>query len=386
MKQHAVLTPEMIERAKGRIGKPFIPREPYFNTQATKDTIRHFVNGIGDRNPLYRDEGYAKGTRYGRLVAPPCFLYSIYWPAGGGGGFPGIHAWHSGNDWEWYLPILEGDEFTYTHTLTDVVEKTSQMAGRIVITYGEAVYTNQRGEVVAKAKGWSVHAERGASGERGKYRHIEKATYTPQQMERIYQDYDSEVIRGATPRFWEEIEIGEELPPVIKGPLSPRDIIAWLMGCGSPFMRAHGIFLDFQRRHPAVGMIDSTTGEIDVPELVHMQDTRAQEIGIAGAYDYGCQRISWLGNLLTNWAGDEGFIKRLYAELRLFNMVGDTTWCKGRVTHKYLDEHGEPCVDIECWGENQRGEVTMPGKATIILPSKERNYFPLEKRLRRKIE
>ena len=33
----------------------------------------------------------------------------------------------------------------------------------------------------------------------------------------------------------------------------------------------------------------------DVPELVHMQDTAAREIGLPGAYDYGCQRISWLG-------------------------------------------------------------------------------------------
>jgi len=32
-----------------------------------------------------------------------------------------------------------------------------------------------------------------------------------------------------------------------------------------------------------------------------MEETRAQEIGIPGAYDYGCQRISWLGNLITNW-------------------------------------------------------------------------------------
>ena len=93
---------------------------------------------------------------------------------------------------------------------------------------------------------------------------------------------------------------------------------------------------------------------MDVPELVHMEETRAQEIGIPGAYDYGCQRISWLGNLITNWMGDDGFLKRLRAELRRFNVIGDTTWLKGKVTQKYNKE-GEPLIDVECWAENQTG-------------------------------
>ncbi len=116
-------------------------------------------------------------------------------------------------------------------------------------------------------------------------------------------------------------------------------------------------------------MKDSKTGIIDVPELVHMEDTRAKEIGIPGAYDYGCQRISWLGNLVTNWMGDDGFLKKLRAELRRFNVIGDTTWLKGKVTNKYIEDD-EHLVDIECWAENQRGEVTMPGTATVRLPSK----------------
>jgi len=37
---------------------------------------------------------------------------------------------------------------------------------------------------------------------------------------------------------------------------------------------------------------------------------------------------------------------------------------------KYMDGM-KCCVDVECWGENQRGEVTVPGKATVILPSRE---------------
>ena len=101
-----------------------------------------------------------------------------------------------------------------------------------------------------------------------------------------------------------------------------------------------------------------------------MEDRKAVDIGLAGATDCGAQRISWMGHLLTNWMGDDGLLKKLYVELRLPNFYGDTTWVKGRVTRKYV-EGGEHLVDIECWGENQRGEITMPGHATIILPSKQ---------------
>jgi hypothetical protein len=51
-------------------------------------------------------------------------------------------------------------------------------------------------------------------------------------------------------------------------------------------------------------------------------------------------------------------------------MVGDTTWFKGKVVGKHIEEK-RCCVDIDCWGENQRGEITIPGKATVILPSHE---------------
>lgn len=366
--EHAVITDEMVDVLRGRIGVEWTPREPYYNTASTKDAILHFAQGIGDPNPLWADEEYARKTRYGCIIAPPCFLYSVYWPSGRSG-LPGIHAWHSGNDWEFYKPILLSDEFTYKCILTDVVEKRSRMAGRTIIVYGDTYYWNQRGEMVAKAKGWSVRAERRASGEAGKYRAIPKATYTSEQLKKIYEDYEKEEIRGAAPRYWEDVNEGDEMTPVVKGPLTLRDMNTWLMGAGSPYMRAHGMALTYQKRHPGIAMVDSQSGQVDVPELVHMEDTRAQEIGLPGAYDYGCQRISWLGHLLTNWMGDDGFLKRLYAELRLFNVVGDTTWCKGKVAKKYI-ENGVHLVDIECWGENQRGEITMPGRATVALPSK----------------
>ena len=51
-------------------------------------------------------------------------------------------------------------------------------------------------------------------------------------------------------------------------------------------------------------------------------------------------------------------------------MYGDTQWCKGKVTRKYVHDNA-PLVDIEIWAENQRGEVTAPGHATVMLPSRD---------------
>jgi hypothetical protein len=52
-----------------------------------------------------------------------------------------------------------------------------------------------------------------------------------------------------------------------------------------------------------------------------------------------------------------------------FNIVGDTHWMKGQINKKFIKD-GEHLVDIECWGENQRGEITLPGSAIVRLPSK----------------
>jgi acyl dehydratase len=358
----------MIDELKKRMNIVWKPRRPYFNTSANRDTIAHYCDGIGDMNPLYTDPDYAKKSKIGRLAAPPTFLYSIYWAAQGRG-MPGVHAWHSGDQWEFYLPILEGDTFTYTNELVDVQVKESQMAGKTVIQYHDIKYYNQTGALVAKAHDWCVRAARKQAEDHGKYSDIKPAEYNKEQLDAIYKAYDDEIIRGAEPRYWEDVNVGDALQPVIKGPLSRRDIYAWLIGAGSPFIKAHGVAMGFLKRHQGADMIDSRTGLADVPELVHMEDSRAQTIGIPGAYDYGCQRISWLDNVITNWMGDDGFIKNLNGTLKRFNIVGDTHWMKGKVTKKYV-VNGEYLVDIECWGENQRGEITLPGSATVRLPSK----------------
>jgi hypothetical protein len=68
--------------------------------------------------------------------------------------------------------------------------------------------------------------------------------------------------------------------------------------------------------------------------------------------------------------GDDAWLWKLDCQFRKFNYVGDTHWMRGRVTSKHVSDAG-PAVDLDVWGENQRGETTTPGHATILLPSRE---------------
>jgi len=74
-----------------------------------------------------------------------------------------------------------------------------------------------------------------------------------------------------------------------------------------------------------------------------------------------------LVRLLTDWMGDDGFLRKLYFEMRRQQRPGDTMVCKGKVIEKQRRD-SEGWVGLEVWAENEREGVTTPGKAEVILP------------------
>ena len=81
--------------------------------------------------------------------------------------------------------------------------------------------------------------------------------------------------------------------------------------------------------------------------------------------------------------GDDGWLKRNFAEYRRFVYFSDAVRFEGTVTKKYVDDNGEYCVDIETTAFNQRGENTAPGQSTVILPSKEKGTWPVKDRVKK---
>ena len=372
--KHEEFTVENQQRRQNRANKPYFPRSIYFNSEATRDTIRHFAYGIGDSNPLFTDDEYAKKSKYGKIIGPGAYLYSVNWINPGYGG-PGVHGWYSGGDWEWYRPVIVGDEYTIVCVFRDLVPKQGKMGGgRTWLDYGDVMYVNQHGQIVAKEYQHIVLGERSRASKAKVFRHIPKPEFKKEDWTTILDQYEAEEVRGANPRWWEDVEVGDKVGPMIKGPLSVRDIVVWLMGAGTPYMRAHKIQYAYETRHPrTLEYADTTEADSpgDVPDLVHILNPFAKAIGVERIYDYGNQRMSWLCNLFTNWMGDDAFLWKMSGDLRTFNMAGDITTFEGKVVKKYR-EKDHCCVDIEAWAKNQRDQWSMmPHISTVILPSKE---------------
>ena len=107
----------------------------------------------------------------------------------------------------------------------------------------------------------------------------------------------------------------------------------------------------------------------DCPEAVHWRDDFATMVGAPGAYDYGPERASWMSHMLTNWIGDDGFLRKMKCAVRRHNPVGDILFFDGRVTRKF-EENGRKLVEISVQALTDTGEESLNGSAVAELPTK----------------
>jgi len=351
-----VISPEALAALRAFVGKPVRRPEPYIEV-TTRDAIRHWAHGIGDRNLFWADA----------RIAPPTILFAMDRIVSGYvGGLPGIHAMYGGTDFRWRLRIREGERIVGESVLLDLEEKASTFARRAVKQTYRTTFTRDDGAIVCEADSWCFRTERDTARERRKYRPLEPHRYTEDEIERIRLAYRGEVIRGATPRYWDDVQVGEKLPEVVKGPLTVTSVIAFVQGWGSLYVRAHGLAFDLFERHPALG-IPNAFGAPEPPERVHWDEALARAVGVPAPYDYGPERVAWLGHLVTNWVGNDGFLARLNVQVRRHNLIGDTSWCRGVVAAKSIVEgRGEVTLELET--VNQRGETIALGQAVVVLP------------------
>jgi len=341
--------------------------------EATRDNIRHYAHGIGDDNPLWCDPEYAAKSHYGGIVALPSFLFSTSRIVSGYvGGLPGVHAMWSGSDWTWHKPLHRNDEIRTEAYLKDLVEHQTRFAGRAVQQIYHVDFFNQQGDKVAEADSWCFRTERDHAREQGtKYKEVrarEPRRYTDEELAEAFKLYRNEEIRGATPRYWEDVKEGEDLPVLFKGPMTVTGFIAYAQGWGGLYIRANKLAWKLIDSHPGVG-IKNRFGIPDVPERVHWEEDFALEVGAPGAYDYGPERTSWLTHQLTNWMGDTGFLQKASCKIRRHNPEGDLLFIKGKVKRKYT-ENGQHLVEIEQEAHNQDGELSVVGSGVVALPSR----------------
>ena len=111
---------------------------------------------------------------------------------------------------------------------------------------------------------------------------------------------------------------------------------------------------------------------------LHYDDDFAKSQGVGAPIVHGALKRAWLGQLVTDWIGEQGELRKLSCRYRGMDYprkmktmeephAGETWWYKGNVTKKYV-EGGEHLVECEIWLENGKGEKTTPGAAVVTLP------------------
>ena len=129
---------DVIDRIKTRIGVEGPPQ----TATVEAGHVRRFAEAIGDPNPKWESQ------------APPTFLVALASAA--------MHlddaedfgkGWlNGGNRFEYFVPVMIGDQITARSHVADVYDKAGTSGDLLFIVF-ETQYTNQRGELVAKLQG-----------------------------------------------------------------------------------------------------------------------------------------------------------------------------------------------------------------------------------------
>lgn len=143
--------------------KAMIGREDSFTSREEIGlaTIKRFAKAIGDPNPLYCDEEYARESRFKEIIAPPTLIFELNHNLGGDvaeedGGYtdkvslppPFDMVIRGGNEYEFLRPCRVSDRITTRRKIAQIYEKKGKRSPLIFVIC-EISYFNQRGEVLA---------------------------------------------------------------------------------------------------------------------------------------------------------------------------------------------------------------------------------------------
>ncbi len=366
----------MVDKMRGYITyltEELIPERldyPLNQRLVTKDTIRQFCDAIGDDNPLFRDDKYAKRTKYGTVIAPPMFINRIAANMGAptnlpGGGPAGLNA---GSKYEFFKPIRVGDSFVVKDVwFTSFDDKTKQdgTGPRRWLSESKRIYINQLDETVCIGTRRRMYTMRGSNEHVERVGKLPVYKYTKAEFEYIDRVLSQEERRGLEPRFREDVNVGDELKTVVRGPGTPMDQGLTYPQAGEHFhSRLYRKYLG--KGHPGL-IINPDTGILHWAGEVHILDRIAENDSRSQAFVFGFQEDFLLGILISNWMGDEGFLKVFDTQNRFSTPFIDTDFAKGKVIKKYVKDK-EHLVDLAIWVENIRGFISILGKATVVLP------------------
>ncbi len=136
---------------------------------------------------------------------------------------------------------------------------------------------------------------------------------------------------------FDDVELGDEIGPLVKEPT--REQIREYVNLGAERM----------------GRFTS--------------DEAAQGEGLRGIIVPGNMSMSFLAQLITDWAGHYGRMTKLEVNFRRMVEPGDRLECKAMVTDMQLADD-KALVTLDAYIENQKGERPIQGIAEVLLPKK----------------
>jgi len=370
---------------RARIGVPQIHPAAAHYRRPNEDAFRHVAFAYGDDNPLWADPDYAAKSVWQGSLAPPPLV-------GGdsligedaltdaelarqeelrGDPLRGVHAFYAASEREWWAPLRPNAEIERRTALVGVLDKPSEFGGRGIQEWTAQVFRTRAGVLLGGQYRMMFRTERQQATERKKYAAVEPQTWTEEQIADLDEQYRREGPRGAEVRWWEDVAVGDSVPELVKGPLTVTDMVCWHVGMGMGLYSVAPLRLAYKNRMRVPRFYHrDELGVPDAMQRVHWDPSFARKSGNPTTFDYGRMRETWLIHACTDWMGDDAWLWRLRVEFRQFNYVGDVQWVGGTVTRHYLADGDRPAVDLELTCRNQRGAVSAPATATILLPSR----------------
>ena len=342
------------EDVRALIGRELLPERNRF--AISEEMSYDVADAIEDANPLYVDGDYARKSRFGALLCPPLATWKDIAPPIGyfGAGqeshfqvplpFNG-YGLNGGSDWQFLRPALVGTWITRQFRVLDIFEKQGR-SGALVFVVRQETQTDQHGQVINLAKRVSIHRALSSSRSGDQSAPDKTGGSNGEELRTVaVAPPDPEVIlpkpqvNPSHQRHWEDIDVGMELPEVVKGPMTTSHLVRWAAANGN-YARIHWD-LPFAQLHQ----------------------------GLPNVVVNGSLKNQYLGQLLLNFAGEEGWFQRFYVEHRGMDFPGDVITAFGTVTAKE-EADGFGYVTCQVALRNSRGEQTATGQGKLVLPKR----------------
>ncbi len=141
---------------------------------------------------------------------------------------------------------------------------------------------------------------------------------------------------------WEDIQVGQELPPLSKKPTA-KTIVMW-------------------------------AGAVDAYGEIHFVMDTAVQHGFKGVILHGDMLGAYLMQLFTDNIGSQGYISAISCRHTGTNYPDVTYTCNAKALAKRVDD-GKALIDFDIWIGNSSGEKNTVGKATICLPRRGKDHI-----------